>query len=342
MRHEHPGRPDVDDGDALLIGDRLDGEARGRARRDDQGALDLGLARVQHPHRDVALDRGQHRAGMQHPAPEVGELGRLGEREPRQGPRVGDQRGVRGHDPVDVGPYLDLVGPDARADDGGAEVGAAAAERRRVPVPGPGDEPAHHRHPPRRRVRPDQAIEPRVRRAERGRRLGEPVVGHQDFARVDMHSVEAALAEQPRHHEAGDALAVRKRGVGQPGARPPVRRGDLGQGAVELVAVGVDEALQTRHVGDDRRRRREQVGADGRDPPPGVRQPTVRGEVDGGHEPVRGAPHRRDHHHRRARGAVGYQPRDAGQRVARRERAAAELHHDHGAVPCRVMPDRTG
>ena len=341
MGHEHPRRPDVDDGDALLVDDRLDDEVRRRTRGDDEGALDLGLPRVQHPHRDVALDGGQHRARMQHPAAEVGQLGRLGERDPRQGPRVGDDRRVRGHDAVDVGPDLYLVGPDARPDDGGAEVGAAAAQRRPVPVHGPGDEPAHHRHPPRRRVRPDQAIDPRVRRAERGV-LGEPVVGHQDVARVDVHGVEAALAEQPRHHEAGDALAVRERGVGQPGARPPVRRRDLGQGAVELVAVGVDEALQTRHVGEDRRRRREQVVADGRDPPPGVRQPTVRGEVDGGHEPVRRPSHRRDHHHRRAGGAVGYQPRDARQRVARRERAAAELHHDHGAVPCRVMPDRTG
>ena len=67
--------------------------------------------------------------------------------------------------------------------------------------------------------------------------FGEPVVGHQHVAGIDMRCVETVLAQQPRHHLTGDSLAVRHHGIGQLGTRRLIGRLQLAQLAW-LVALG--------------------------------------------------------------------------------------------------------
>ena len=78
---------------------------------------------------NVLLDGGQHGGRVQHLGAEIGQLGGFGEGDRLDAMAARQDRGIGGEHAVDVGPDLDLFGADARADDGGGEVGAAAAER---------------------------------------------------------------------------------------------------------------------------------------------------------------------------------------------------------------------
>ena len=79
--------------------------------------------------RNVLLD-GRHDSGrMQHLRAEIGQLGGFGERDGLHAMAAGHDGGVGGQHAVDIGPDLDLLGADTGADDGGREVGAAAAQR---------------------------------------------------------------------------------------------------------------------------------------------------------------------------------------------------------------------
>ena len=87
----------------------------------------LGPARVEDQHRDVLLDGRQHGGRVQHLGAEVGQLGGFGEGDAFHAVAAGDDARVGGQHAVHVGPDLDLLGADARAHDGRAEVRAAAA-----------------------------------------------------------------------------------------------------------------------------------------------------------------------------------------------------------------------
>ena len=82
---------------------------------------------------------------------EVGELRRLAVADLRDGARALHDAGVAGHDARDVGPDLDLLGLERRADDRGRVVGAAPAEGRGGAARCRGDEALrdgqHTRHP---------------------------------------------------------------------------------------------------------------------------------------------------------------------------------------------------
>ena len=83
---------------------------------------------------------------MQHLGAEVGELGRLVGGDARDRLGVGGHLGVHVHEAVDLGPDLDLLGLEERADHGRGGVGAAAAQGGGDPVPGGPHEAADHGH----------------------------------------------------------------------------------------------------------------------------------------------------------------------------------------------------
>ncbi len=91
--HQHPRRGDVDDGDVALAGDRREPSVRSSSAPRDAISVPGAAARrlLQDADRDVARDRRQNRARMQHLRAEVRELRGLAERQ-RPGRRAARRR----------------------------------------------------------------------------------------------------------------------------------------------------------------------------------------------------------------------------------------------------------
>ncbi len=147
---------------------------------------------------------------------EVGELGGFGEGDAFDAMAAGEHGGVAGEHAVDVGPDLDLLGADARADDGGGEVRTAAAERGGDAVFGGGDEAAHYDDVFSGERRDDCGEAGVGFRVERSG-LGVAAVGDDQLARVGMDGGQAVRLEEADDDEAGEALA--EAGDGVDGAR---------------------------------------------------------------------------------------------------------------------------
>ena len=143
---QHAGRGHVYDGDAFLDRDGLEDILALRSARGDARAFAGGIARVQHVDRNIFLDGGQDRGRVQDFRAEVGELGGFVEADDFDAAGVGADAGVGGENAVHVGPDLDAVGVEARAEDGGGEIGAAAADGGGDAGAVGADEAAHDRH----------------------------------------------------------------------------------------------------------------------------------------------------------------------------------------------------
>ena len=151
----------------------------GHGLGDDARAGHFGPARIQNQHRDVLLDGRHHGGGVQHLGAEIGQFGGFGEGDGLDAMAAGQDGGVGGEHAVHVGPDLDLFGADARAHDGGGEIGAAAAQRGGDAVLGGADEAAHHHHGVVGQRR-DGGGEARVGFGKIGRGLGVALVGDDD------------------------------------------------------------------------------------------------------------------------------------------------------------------
>ena len=124
----------------------LKGLRHSLAQRGDPRAFVFRIARVEHQHGDVFLDRGENGCRVQHLGAEVGELGGFFKADGLDAQRIGADAGVGRHDAVDVGPDLDGFGIHASADEGGGVVGSAAAEGGGDAIDGRPDEAAHDGH----------------------------------------------------------------------------------------------------------------------------------------------------------------------------------------------------
>ena len=148
MGHQHPRRRDVDHRHIALARNRRQlAFAAGRACG-NQRAARAGPARVQDANGDVPRHRRENRARVQHLRAEIGELGRLRERQMLHELRLGHQPWIGRQHAVDIGPDLDFVGVDAGPDDRRRIVRASAPERRRHPLARRANEAAEHRHAP--------------------------------------------------------------------------------------------------------------------------------------------------------------------------------------------------
>ena len=189
----------MDDGDALLQRHRPRSAGARIAFFGDERARAADVVRVQHAHRNAAIDSRRDRLRMQHLGPEPRQLRRLDVRNAVDDPRRGDEARIARHHAVDVRPYLDLTRARRRADDRRAVVRAAASEGRRRAVDGPSDEAAHHR---------DQIpLDQRHKHALCGLRglvhqrtgLAEARVGDHDLFRIDE-----LTGQRPHHHRVGE------------------------------------------------------------------------------------------------------------------------------------------
>ena len=179
---------------------------RGVLRR-DQRAGAIRLPRVENANRNVALDRRQNRARVQHLGAEVGQLGGLGERQLRDQTRRGDHARIGAQHAVHVGPDLNLAGVDAGADERAGIVRSAASERRRVPIRRRADESAKHGDAAAVENRHDGLAQRRVglRPERRGPRvLG---VGDDGAAGIDPVGGHARLGQRRRHDARAEKLA---------------------------------------------------------------------------------------------------------------------------------------
>ncbi len=213
MRHQHARRRDLDHGDVALARERHDGTVVHRRLGGDERARRVRPAAVEDADRDVGRDRGKDRARVEHLGAEVGELGRLAERQVRDDARVAHHAGIGGEHAVDVGPDLDLGHAEARADDGRGVVRAAAPERRRHAVARGADVPADDRHEPGREVRRHLPLQGVAGLGGQWRGSRVLVVGDDRLARVDPRRIDAGGLKRARHDAAAEQLARRRDAV---------------------------------------------------------------------------------------------------------------------------------
>ena len=94
----------------------------------DAGAFVLGVARVQHQHRDVLLDGRKDGGWMQHLRAKIGQLGSFFEADGRTRSASGQMRGSVVMMPLTSVQISIDSGVQAAADQGGGEIRTAAAE----------------------------------------------------------------------------------------------------------------------------------------------------------------------------------------------------------------------
>ena len=125
---EHARSSHIDDGDAFFGCDGFEDILALRGASGDARTFAGRVTGVEDVDRNIFLDGGQHRRGVQDFRAEVREFGSFVEADDFDAPRFGTDSRIGGEDAIDVGPDLDTVGAQAGADDGGGEIGAAAAD----------------------------------------------------------------------------------------------------------------------------------------------------------------------------------------------------------------------
>src|ERR1035441_6077149 len=207
MGQKHAGSGHVDDGDAFLGGDGFEDVLALRGAGSDARAFAGGVARVQHVDGNIFLDGGQHRRGVQDFRAEVGEFGGLVEADDFNPARLGTDSGIGGEDAVDVGPDLDAVGAQASADDRGGKIRTASSDGCRDAGAIGSDEAAHHRHLACLQQRLNFFLQAGIRFLELRDCLHVVAVGDQNFAGVDVGSVQSSRGERGRDDFAGKHFA---------------------------------------------------------------------------------------------------------------------------------------
>jgi hypothetical protein len=122
MGHQHPGGYHVDDGDALLGGNRFENIGSTYAPGGDAGALVARIARIQHQHGDVFLDGRQQSGGVQDFGSEVCQFGRFFKPDLLDAACAGAKTGIGCLHAVHIGPDLDTFRFQAGSHDGSREV----------------------------------------------------------------------------------------------------------------------------------------------------------------------------------------------------------------------------
>ena len=177
VREQHLGGQDVDDGDAPLAGNGLDGTGGGDGGRGNEGPRLVDLPGVAHMHGDVPVDGRRQRAGMEHLGPEVGQLGCFREGDGANLVDVRNDPGVRGENTRNIGPDLDVLGIQRGSDQGGRVIGPSPPDGGRDPVDRGADEARRDDH--FSRPQPGQELFPDAIPGEllQDGSLGEVVVG---------------------------------------------------------------------------------------------------------------------------------------------------------------------
>src|ERR1039458_6865021 len=327
--HQHARGVYVDGGDLALAGDRFDDVIAVYRFGRDARPRHVGTPRIQNHHRDVLLNRRNHRGRVQHLGAEVGQFGGFGERNGLDAMPAGQNGGVGREHTVHIGPDLDLFGVDASAHDGGGIVAATAARRGGDAVFGRRDEAAHD-HDAMRGQRWNRLRQARVGFREVGGSLGVTFVGDHDVARIHVFGRHAGVAEAERDDVAGEAFAVA--GDGVDGAwRELAEDGEPFDQLGEFLEVLVQEAVEIGAVAqrDDQARLARVVVAQV------VQQPDVLlalapdGGGGDGEQLVRGLSHGGNHHHGMARLARAHDAGNARDGGGGLHRGAAKLHDDH-------------
>jgi hypothetical protein len=144
--HEHARGHHVHHSDALLGGDGLEDVLALGGGGGDARAFVLRVARVQDQDRNVFLDGRQERSRMQDFRTEIGQFGGFFKADVLDAARIRAEVGVGSHHAVNVCPDFNARGIQARANDSGAEVRSASAQRGGNAFMRSGDKAAHHRH----------------------------------------------------------------------------------------------------------------------------------------------------------------------------------------------------
>ena len=131
----------------------------------DQGAGRLRPERVEDADGDVPRRGRLNGLRVQDLGAEVRELGGLAERQARHELRIGDHARIGGEHAVHVGPDLNLLGVERRAEDGGGVIRPSPPERRRDALARGADEASRHDDPIRQQA--DGRGRPRVRASPR-------------------------------------------------------------------------------------------------------------------------------------------------------------------------------
>ena len=150
---------------------------------------------------------------MEHLGAEVGELGGLREADLGHGPRAGDGARVHGEHAVHVGPDLDLLRVEQRAEERGGPVGAAAAEGGGDSLLGGADEAGQQGNPPLADQGQDASAQAGLGVGQSRLGAAEGVVRHQDLTRIDGLRGQAAGREGGGGDLEREALAHGRDGV---------------------------------------------------------------------------------------------------------------------------------
>src|ERR1700683_4975763 len=179
---------------------------------------------------------------------EVGEFGGFIEADDFDAPGFGTDSGIGGQDAVDIGPDLDAVGAQARADDGGGKIRTASSDGGGDAGAIGADEAAHHRHLAGAQQRLNLLLKLRVGFVVLRNRLRVVAVGNQDVAGVDMDSVEAACGNGSGDDFAGEHFAEGSNIVGRAGS-DLADGGDAAQKFVERFKVNAQFGVEFGEAG---------------------------------------------------------------------------------------------
>src|SRR6185312_2343651 len=266
---------------------------------------------------------------MEHFGAEVRQFRGFGEGDDFDAVSAGEDGGVGGEHAIDVGPDLDFFGIDAGADDGGGEIGAAAAERGGDAFNRGTDEAAHY-NDALLCERGDGGGEAIVGIGKDGRGLGVAIVGDDDGAGIDVNGGHAVVFEGERDDVAGEALAVA--GDGVDGARGELaENGEAFDQFGHLLELVVKDTVELGTLGE----RHYLAGFAGVEIAEVVELAdvffaiAVDGGLGKGQEFVGGLAHRRDDDDRFTVEAVFDDGGDAFDGGGRFDGGAAEFHDDH-------------
>src|SRR5579884_1539296 len=235
----------IHDGDPLLRSNGLECVPATGGVGDNARAFAFRVARIEHIHRDVLLNGGEQRGGMQHLGAEVGELGSLFEADDLDAARVRAEAWVGGHHAVHVGPDFDALGVQRGAHNGRGKIRSAPAHGGRDAIACRANESAHHGYQIFRQQRFHFCLQARIRDVEHGDGASVSRVGDDALARVHQIGINAARGERLRDNLAGEALTEGEHVVGGTGSQLAYR-GDSAQQFIERVKFGFQLGVKLR------------------------------------------------------------------------------------------------